>query len=293
MINIALICGDNYSLQLDDWHHYGFWKKTLDSIPSIKLHWYTWSNFHEMPKGFDLYFFLDFRPCLYNLSKMDYHPRVLFWWDSFHSMFSILSQISFTFDKVYVAEMPDAQHLRGNGFSNVEWMPGAFYPDLYKPLNSSKPYDFGFIGQFDNLVARKGQTRKTLLDNLSNYFKGFVSNNLRGLPVNQAYNESKILIERTIYCNIGTRLFELVGSGGFCLINKFPCNTGLESIGIDGVHFVTYDESLDDLLNKMRYYLKNEEERNLIAKTGHEHFLKNHTYKNRLLKILKDFNIPF
>jgi len=41
----------------------------------------------------------------------------------------------------------------------------------------------------------------------------------------------------------------------------------------------------------MNYYLKNEEERNLIAKTGHEHFLKNHTYKNRLLKILKDFNI--
>ena len=291
MINIALICNDDYNLKLDDWHHYGFWKKTFDDITTIKLHWYNWNNFQEMPKGFDLYFFLDFRPILYKLATMDYHPRILWWGDSFHSPFSILSQISLVFDKVYVSEMIDAYHLKGIGYKNIEWLPSGFYPKLYNPLNLNKNYDFAFVGQFDNLVTRNGATRKTMLDSLSKLFNGYVSNNVRGPAVNEAYNKSKILIERTIFCNIGSRLFETVGSGSFCLINRFPCNTGLDMLGIDGIHFVTYDESIEDLLDKMRYYLKNDEEREHIAKTGHEHFLKNHTYEKRLLKILKDFNI--
>ena len=245
-----------------------------------------------MPLGLDLYFFLDFRPCLYKLINTKYHPRILFWWDSFHTMFSILSQTALVFDKVYLAEMPDAQHLRGMGFSNAEWLPGAFYPGLYKPEKTlSKVHDFSFIGQFDDIVIRKGLTRKNMLEKLSYSFSGFRGNSVRGPFVNQVYNESKILIERTIYCNIGTRLFELVGSGGFALINKYPCSNGLENIGLDGVHFVTYDESWEDLFYKMNYYLKNEEERIKIAKQGYDFFIKNHTYAHRLAKIFKDFKL--
>ena len=291
-MKIALICRESENLNLDDWHHYGFWYKTLKERTDVELSLYTWNNWETMPDGLDLYFFLDFRPCLYKLARTNYHPRILYWWDSFHTMFSLLSQVSLVFDKVYVAEMLDAQHLRGVGFSNVEWMPGAFYPGLYHPdKNFSKIQDYSFIGQFDDNVIRKNMTRKDMLYNLNVNYKGFMCNSIKGPIINQVYNESKILIERTIYCNIGTRLFELIGSGGFVLMNKYPCANGLENLGIDGVHFVTYDDSWNDLKNKIDYYLKNEDEREKIAKQGYELFINNHTYVHRLNKIFKDFSL--
>ena len=130
-----------------------------------------------------------------------------------------------------------------------------------------------------------------MLYNLNVNYKGFMCNSIKGPIINQVYNESKILIERTIYCNIGTRLFELIGSGGFVLMNKYPCANGLENLGIDGVHFVTYDDSWNDLKNKIDYYLKNEDEREKIAKQGYELFINNHTYVHRLNKIFKDFSL--
>lgn len=291
MRQIALICGDNYQLNLDDWHHYGFWKKTIESMENTQMHWFTWSNWHQMPKNFDLYFFLDYRHSLWNLNKYDYHPRILYWWDSFHTMFSIVSQIPLIFDKVYLAEFVDTQHLKMCGMPQVEWLPGAFHPELYRPLNLEKEYDFGFVGQCDDTVCRKNMTRKQQIDLLASKYKGFVSSNLRGHPVNEVYNKSKIAIERTIYCNIGTRLFETAGSGAFTLINRHPVFNGLDNIGIDGEHFVSFDESFDDLMDKMEFYLNNDSERNRIATKGQAHFLANHTYKSRLMKIFKDFSL--
>ena len=294
MFNIVLICGDNYSHDTDGWHHYGFWKRALENHPKIKLlHWYPWSHWREMPtEGVDLYFFLDFRYDLWNLERFEkLHPRILYWWDAFHMMFSVVAQVPLVFDKVYISEYVDAQHLQLCGFNNVEWLPGAFYPELYKPLDIEKENNIGFVGQFDDIVVRKSTTRKQLMNALAQKFGGVFTKDIRGPAVNEIYNKSRIMVEKTIFCNIGTRLFETVGSGGFTLINKYPCCNGLDQLGLDGTHFVTYDESLDDAEKKIEYYLNNEEERNRIAKTGCEYFLNHHTYKHRLDKILRDFNV--
>jgi hypothetical protein len=252
---------------------------------------YTWANWNTMPKGMDLYLFIDYRQHLFQVCHHGYSPRAIFWWDAFHHMQSVSAQIALSFDKVYVAELIDANYMKSVGFSNVEWLPGAFYPGLYHPTGSNKVHDYSFIGQFDDTVVRKGLTRRSSLDLLAKNFRGFVSNSIRGPYVNQIYNEGRILPERTIFANIGTRLFEVVGSGGFCLINRFPCNTGLDLLGIDGEHFVSYNESEADLLYKFRYYLNNEGERQKIAKSGHDLFISQHTYKNRLKRIFTDFNI--
>jgi len=295
MLNVVLICGDNYSTDINGYHHYGFWKKTLDEHPDVNLlHWFPWSHWRMMPtSGVDLYFFLDFRYDLWNLADFDFHPRILYWWDAFHVMFSVVAQIPQIFDKVYIAEYLDVQHLKICGFNNVEWLPGAFYPEVYKPLDVPKTKDFSFAGQLDGAVRRKGITRKGLMEALAQKYQGNITSNLRGPAVNEFYNDGKILPEKTIFANIGTRLFELVGSGGLALINRYPCYNGLDQLGIDGTHFVTYDESLDDAVNKMDYYITHDEEREKIAKTGHEHFLNNHTYKHRLDKILKDYQFNF
>lgn len=293
MFNIVLICGENYSTDINGYHHYGFWKKALENHPNINLiHWYPWNNWRNMPtQNIDLYFFLDFRYDLWDLANYDkFHPRILYWWDAFHSMFSLVAQIPLVFDKVYISEYLDVQHLKMCGFNNVEWLSGSFCPDLYKPLNSSKQYDLGFVGQLDNSVVRKKMTRKGLIQGLAQEFNSSIVKDIRGPAVNELYNKSKIMIERTIFFNTGTRLFETVGSGGFSLINKSFCYNGLDQLGTDGTHFVTYDDSLEDAKDKMRYYIKHDTAREKIAMAGYTHFINNHTYKHRLDKILKDFS---
>jgi len=297
MLNIALICGENYESNIwqcnNGWHHYGFWKKALEEHSDINIAcWYPWSHWRQMPttgNGIDLYFFLDFRYDLWKLNDFDFHPRILYWWDAFHHMFSLVAQIPLVFDKVYNAEYIDTEHLNMCGFKNVEWLPGAFYPGLYRPLDLPKIHDFGFVGQQDDNVIRKSLTRKRQLDILAKSFKGIATKDVIGPPVNEIYNKSKILVERSIFANIGTRLFETTGSGGFSLINRYPCQNGIDELGIDGKHFVTYDESLDDLMDKMKYYLDHDDEREKIAKEGCDHFINNHTYKHRIDKIIKDF----
>lgn len=291
MKRIALICGDDGSLDWSDWHHYGFWYRTMKARPDLSVDWWNWLNWRQMPKEYDLYLFLDFRHSLWQVCDTDYHPRVLYWWDAFHHMFSVVAQTPLAFDKVYVAELVDAAHLRSVGFSNAEWLPAAFHPGLYRPIGTPKTRDFAFVGQLDDTVVRSGLTRRRMMVRLSERFNGELICGVRGVPVNEAYNRAKILPERTIFANVGTRLFETVGSGGFCLMNRFPCNTGLDQIGLDGVHFATYDESQEDLMEKMSWWLAHDVEREKVAAAGHEHFLAHHTYEHRLNKILKDFNL--
>jgi hypothetical protein len=286
---IALTCSSPCE-KIDDWHHYGFWYKTLMEHEKIETEYFL--NWREMPEGFDLYFFIDHRPDLWALSDYDkYKPRALFWWDSFHHMFSVSVQLALLFDKVYVAELLDAQHAQLAGFQNTKWLPGAFYPGLYKPLSINKEYNVGFVGQLDDTVKRKGLTRRTAIVELLKTFGGQVRWDIRGPEVNEIYNKSRVLFERTIFCNIGTRLFETVGSGGLALVNRPQCYNGLDQIGIDGIHFVSYDESLEDMLQKANRYVYDQNEREKIVKAGHEHFLANHTYRNRIDTILRDFNI--
>lgn len=50
-----------------------------------------------------------------------------------------------------------------------------------------------------------------------------------------------------------------------------------------------YYESKDDLLSKIDYYLKHEDERIAIAKNGFERTTANHTYKHRIDEMVSYF----
>lgn len=288
MKKIALIC-DVQNNKIDDWHHYGFWYKTLKECDKIEVtHFNSWENISE---EYDLYFFLDYKASHWNIPEDKFRPRILYWWDAFHHMFSITAQLALVFDMVYVAEFLDAEHANLAGFKNTKWLPGAFYPNLYKPLPLNKEYNIGFVGQLNDSVRRKGLTRRSSIEHLLKNFGGKVRWDVRGLEVNEIYNKSRILFDRTIFANVGVRLFETVGSGGLALINQFPCKNGLDQIGTAGVHFVVYDESLEDMLEKASYYLSHPDSAEKIKLAGYAHFLKNHTYAHRLEKILIDFQL--
>ncbi len=99
------------------------------------------------------------------------------------------------------------------------------------------------------------------------------------------YKTAKINLNitlRSIKSGIPLRAFDIMGAGGFLLTNYqadfADCYTADED-------FVYY-ESKDDLINKIDYYLKHEDERIEIAANGYQKTAANHTYRHRIEEML-------
>jgi spore maturation protein CgeB len=62
----------------------------------------------------------------------------------------------------------------------------------------------------------------------------------------------------------------------------------LKSFFEDGKHLVLY-RSLDEMVDKAKYYIEHDEEREKIAQAGYEHVIANHTIQHRVNVILNEF----
>ncbi len=78
--------------------------------------------------------------------------------------------------------------------------------------------------------------------------------------------------------------FQLVDSSRVDIFKHFKCDQGKDS------ELITYD-SPEDLANKVKYYLEHEEERENIAYNFHETISKNHTYLNRIARLINFINL--
>ena len=76
------------------------------------------------------------------------------------------------------------------------------------------------------------------------------------------------------------RLFDALACGTFVISDKIPSAETLFEGSI-----VTYD-NVDDLNNKINYYLAHEDERNRLAEKGRKIVLENHTFDDRVREIL-------
>lgn len=293
MIDVAVIWGEHRN-DLPFHTHHSFWEATLKERPDTSVTRYTWGEWKDMPKTHDLYFFVDFHASLYDLPRHGFKNTALYWWDSYHKpLVHVLELLNESFDRAYFAEYVSSAQARGYGLP-VKWLPAAFYPGVYRPLpDHAKIHDYGYVGQADSVIVRKGDTKLSFLSKLSRAkgLHGFVGRGIYGHDVNRAYNDSKILFERTIFATVGTRFFEMVGSGGFCLMNRMRPPSGIEHLAADGIHYVSYDDSYQDFDEKLRHWLARPEERERIVRQAQAYFLERHTYLSRLDEILSDFNL--
>ena len=104
------------------------------------------------------------------------------------------------------------------------------------------------------------------------------------------FRESKINLNMTIpniKTGIPLRVWDIMGAGGFVLTNH---QLELDMYFEDGKDLVTYSNN-HDMLEKIKFYLKNDSLRNEIAARGTDKVRKYHTYDERIkymLQILKD-----
>lgn len=134
-------------------------------------------------------------------------------------------------------------------------------------------------------------TQKHTLD-LFTIDKTFTLPNLRNHGTADYYTEMPLVFKksrinlnislRSIRSGIPLRAFDIMGCGGFLLSNYQE--DFLENF-TPGEDFVCY-ESKQDLLQKIDYYLAHEDERQAIAKNGHDKVAAAHTYRDRVRQML-------
>jgi len=83
------------------------------------------------------------------------------------------------------------------------------------------------------------------------------------------------------------RNFEIPGCGGFLLTSDAD---NLGDYYEDGKEIVIYKD-INDMIDKIKYYLEHNKEREAIAKAGYERTLQEHTYEKRFNNIFTELNL--
>lgn len=100
------------------------------------------------------------------------------------------------------------------------------------------------------------------------------------------FNQSKINLNITIpsiESGLPQRVWDIIGSGGFCMTNYQPEVEEYFEIGTDIETFKDFDE----LKLKSRFYLEHEDIRLKILMNGYKKVTENHTYMHRISKMIQ------
>lgn len=164
--------------------------------------------------------------------------------------------------------------------------------ELYIPFDIPKDLTISFVGQpHGNRVEVLSQL---LQNGLTLEIFGFGWENRPRIPFHQmvrVFSRSKINLNLSnssmlIGQQIKGRNFEIPGTRGFQLSSNAD---NLTEYYDDGKEIVIFN-SVDELIEKAKYYLKNENERNEIATNGYVRTIAEHTWQHRFEKIFNYIN---
>jgi spore maturation protein CgeB len=193
------------------------------------------------------------------------------------------------FDYVFFNQKDAVEEYNKTHDNKAVWLPHAAEPKAYPNINIIKKYDVGFVGHVQETPNYNGFSRIEALDRLFKEFPNFYYGSRHpGFPEKNLFEDaakkfslSKIVFNISIKDDINMRTFETLSTGSFLLTNWIPT---LSELFKDGEHLVTY-KTLDEMVEKAKYYLEHDDEREKIAKAGHDEFMSKHTYKHRVEKV--------
>lgn len=240
------------------------------------VHHYRPSEINSIPEAFDLYLNID--DGLHYSIPTGLHPSA--WWAiDTHLDFEWCASKSRDFDYVFCAQRDGATKLRERGIERATWLPLACDPEIHVKVRTPKKYDVCFVGNlFPGL-------RSELVGLIQKHFDRVFVGQLYFEQMAQMYSASRIVFNQSITNDINMRVFEAIASGSLLLTNELDEN-GQDELLRDGVHLATY-HSAEDMLEKIRYFLKHPRIRERIARVGSEEVLKKHTYGHRMQQVLE------
>lgn len=183
-------------------------------------------------------------------------------------------------DFVFCAQKRAVEDMKRDGIANPIWLPHAVEPQAYPKFDLlSKKYDVCFVGHINS------PNRLEALDRLFKEFPSFYYGQALFNDAARKFAESKVVFNISMVDDINMRTFEAMATGSFLITNWIPT---IEELFEDGKHLVLY-RSLDELIDKVRYYVSHETEREKIAQAGYDEVIKNHTIQKRVDRILAEY----
>lgn len=241
---------------------------------------------HLIPTGdlalfgtYDLHFEADWaedalKPMIpYEIAQIP-HPSA-FWASDTHLGYDWRLEHSRKFDHVFVAQKRALEEFKRDGVDAI-WLPHAAEPLAYPNTPSIKKYDLCFIGHVND------PNRLDALDRMFREFPNFFYGVRRFEEAAEKYCQSKIVFNIAMRDDINMRVFETLCSGSFLLTNWLPT---LGDLFEDGKHLVTY-KTLDEAVEKAKYYIAHDDEREKIAEAGFQEVRSKHTFAHRAKTVL-------
>ncbi len=184
------------------------------------------------------------------------------------------------FDYIFIAQREYIPEFKKEGIENVFWMPLGADPGIHSKKEIEKIFDVGFVGSVNSELHKR---RQDLLNKINSVAKvGYKRCWLDEMA--EFFSSSKIVFNNAIRNDLNMRLFEAMSTGSF-LLTDLAKNSGQEEMFKDGEDLGIYSD--DDIVDKVKYYLAHEEEREKIAANGRQIINNAHTYSHRVDEILK------
>lgn len=184
------------------------------------------------------------------------------------------------FDFIFTAQRDGCEQLSRAGIPRVRWLPLAADPEVHCKWEIEKSLDFCFVGNLVGVGVR-GELIALLKSLFSKHFVG----QRYFEEMAQTYCSSRMVFNRGIRDDVNMRVFEALACGSLLVTNDLKEN-GQAELFQDGMHLATY-QCAEELVDKMRFYLRHEAIRERIAAAGREQVLDQHTYRHRMQEILR------
>lgn len=250
------------------------------------------NSIHLIPNGdtdpskyghYDYHFWVDWgedalMPMLGYVPQTPAHPNVYITSDT-HLGYDYRLSRARGFDWVFCNQLDATESFIRDGIPKERcmWLPHAAEPLAYPKRAIINKYDVCFVGNVGSW------NRVDFLDRMFKEFPNFFYGKRLFEEAAEIFCQSKIVLNISIKDDINMRIFETLSTGSFLLTNNLPT---LPYLFKEGVHFAGYD-TLDEAVEKARYYIAHDKEREAIAAAGHAEFMAKHTYEHRLKTVLE------
>ncbi len=243
-------------------------------------------------------------PKTWELIKSKQIPMIAWLGDDPFKKTDIFKNICY-FNKVFLIDQ-EWTNLTRYLYPKAEFLPHAADPETFYLINPKRKYenDIVFVGSSyhsspDGLL--RAEILKTLFENGFNikiygddgwiklfpkysFLKKIFINKIVGpQELNAIYNSTKIVLNihsSELKSGTNQKTFEIASAGAFQLVNY---QKPIEELFKGSI--ITFNSS-SDLVEKAKYYLTHEKERNKLTEKAREIVINNHTYKDRVKKLL-------
>lgn len=260
-----------------------YFKRALEQLGIMCDHYWT-KDADRIPPGYDLYLRID--DDWYERDLPDRLKPKALWANDVHMPNSSkhLLRIAPRYDYVFIPRTIDEGKFRRKGI-NTFWMSQGCDPEIHKRLDLPKKYDIAFVG------TEGGIPRKFYLQELREHYPSSFIGQAPHTKMSEIYSQAKIGFQLAVRHEcFAMRGYEILSCGAMLLMHRMA-DESTQRLGYrNGIHYVEFT-SPDQMFNLIDYYLAHDQERDEIARTGHEFTVRNHRYVDRVREMLRILGI--